>query len=252
MTKDKTVNTESPVFLYDQVKMEIKEMISRGEIAAGQKLPNEKELCETFNASRITVRRALKELESEGVLEILHGKGTFVKSVKQKIHILNLQGFTDGLAAGENGFTKVVLLNKIETADAELMQIFQREEPFEIVKLVRLIKDGNSIFSVDFAYLPCDIYPGISDKIKDNVSTFNIIHNDYGIKFVRAKKEMEFLNPSQDICKLLEISRMDAVIQIKKLIKDQDDVPVHYSLYYLLANKVNFYIDVDWDENVTF
>lgn len=252
MTKDKTVSTESPVFLYDQVKMGIKEMISRGEIAAGQKLPNEKELCETFNASRITVRRALKELESEGVLEILHGKGTFVKSVKQKIHILNLQGFTEGLTAGENGFTKEVLMNKIETADAELMQIFNREEPFEIVKLVRLIKDGNSIFSIDFAYLPCDIYPGISDKIKDNVSTFNIIHNDYGIKFVRAKKEMEFLNPSQDISKLLEISRMDSVIQIKKLIKDQDDVPVHYSLYYLLANKVNFYIEVDVDENATF
>jgi GntR family transcriptional regulator/GntR family frlABCD operon transcriptional regulator len=250
MTKEKSVKIESPVFLYDQVKLGILEMIKKREIVSGQKLPNEKELCETFNTSRITIRRALKELASEGVIEIIHGKGTFVKSMKQKLHILNLQGYTEGLSAGESSFTKEVLVNKIETADVKLMQHFNREVPFEVVKLVRLIRDGNSVFSVDYAYLPCDIYPGISEKIKDNVSTFKIIHNDYGIKFGKARKEMEFITPSQDVSNLLEIPRMETVIQIKKLIKDEKGTPVHYSLYYLLANKVHFYIDVDLDEEM--
>ncbi|WP_040207418.1 GntR family transcriptional regulator [Neobacillus jeddahensis] len=248
MEKGKSVKVESPVFLYDQVKAGIIEMINKGEWGSGQKLPNEKSLCDTFNTSRITIRRALKELANEGAIEIIHGKGTFVKSSKQKIHILNLKGYTEGLSAGEGNFTKEVLVNKIETADAELMQLFNREEPFEVVKLVRLIRDGNVAFSIDYAYLPCDIYPGISEKIKNNVSTFTIIHNDYGIKFGRAKKEMEIIYPSQEISNLLEISRIDSVIQIKKLIKDKNEVPVHYSLYYLLANKVNFYIDIDAGE----
>ena len=251
MDKEKSVETESPVFLYDQVKHGIMEMINTGKIVSGQRLPNEKELCEAFDTSRITIRRALKELASEGVIEIIHGKGTFVKNVKQKIHILNLQGFSElSVATGDGNFTKEILVNQIETADKELMQYFERNEPFEVVKLVRLIKDGNNIFSVDFAYLPCDIYSGISEKIKDNVSTFKVIHDDYGIKFGKARKEMEFILPSQDLSKLLQVSRMETLIQVKKVIKDDHDRPVHYSVYYLLANKVNFYIDVDMDSDL--
>lgn len=247
MTKEKSVKVESPVFLYDQVKSGIMEMIRKGEIVSGQKLPNENELCETFAASRITIRRALKELAGEGVIEIIHGKGTFVKSIKQKLHILNLLGYTEGLSTGESNFTKEVLENTVEIANEELMEHFNRQEHFEVVKLVRLIRDGNHVFSVDYAYFPCDIYPGISEKIKDNVSTFKIIRNDYGVKFGKARKEMEVVNPPQDISKLLEIPRMEAVIQIKKLIKDEKETPVHYSMYYLLASKVNFFIDVDMD-----
>ena len=140
MTKEKSVKVDSPVFLYDQVKMGIMEMIQKEELVSGQKLPSEKELIETFNTSRITIRRALKELENEGIIEIIHGKGTFVKSFKQKIHILNLQGFTDGLSTSESSFTKEVLVNQIEIADEKLMELFEREEPFEVVRLVRLIK----------------------------------------------------------------------------------------------------------------
>ena len=252
MTKEKSVKVDSPVFLYDQVKMGIMEMIQKEELVSGQKLPSEKELIETFNTSRITIRRSLKELENEGIIEIIHGKGTFVKSFKQKIHILNLQGFTDGLSTSESSFTKELLVNQIEIADEKLMELFEREEPFEVVRLVRLIRDGNRAFSIDYAYLPCDVYPGISKKIKDNVSTFKIIHNDYGIMFGKARKEMEVINPSQEISKFLEIPRVEPVIQIKKLIKDKKEKPVHYSVYYLLTNKVNFYIDVDINDEMPF
>lgn len=250
MTKNKSVSTESPVFLYDQVKAGIMEMIAKGEYVAGKRLPNEKELCETFNTSRITIRRALKELATEGVIEIIHGKGTFVKSLKQQLHILNLKGFTEGLSSSESSFTKEVLVNEVMTADEELMKLFERDVPFEVIKLVRLIRDGDIVFSMDHAYLPYDIYPGILEKLKDNVSTFNIIHNDYGIRFKKARKEIEITQPSAELSKYLEISRIEPVIQIKKLIKDEKGIPVHYSLYYLLASKVNFYIDVNMDDEM--
>jgi GntR family transcriptional regulator, frlABCD operon transcriptional regulator len=248
MANEKSVSSNSPVFLYDQVKAEIVEMINKGEWVPGKKLPNEKELGKLFNASRITIRRALKELANEGVIEILHGKGTFVKGLKQRLHILNLKGFTEGLSAGENTFTKAVLSKEIETADEDIMKIFERDEPFEVIKLVRLIRDGSAAFSIDYAYLPCDIYPDIYEEIKDNVSTFNLIHNDYGIKFKKARKDIEVVQPSSEVSELLEISKTEAVIQIRKVIIDEKDVPVHYSMYYLLANRVNFYIDVDMEE----
>ncbi|WP_404330242.1 GntR family transcriptional regulator [Mesobacillus maritimus] len=249
MDKNNSIDAESPLFLYDQVKIRIKEMIATGELAPGTKLPNEKELCDTFETSRITIRRALKELENEGVIEIIHGKGTFVKSIKQQLHILNLKGFTEGLAIGEQHFTKEVLVKKVETADEELMEIFKRNEPFEVLKLIRLIKDENALFSVDYAYLPTDIYPGISEKVKDNVSTFKLIHDVYGIKFRKAKKDIEVTKPTQEVSTLLEIAKVEPVIQIRKVISEENDVPVHYSKYYLKAESVNFFIDIDMSED---
>jgi GntR family transcriptional regulator, frlABCD operon transcriptional regulator len=248
MTDKKSVTAESSLLLYEQVKVKIKSMIANGELVPGKRLPNEKELCETFNTSRITIRRAMKELSDEGVIEIIHGKGSFVKKVKQQLHILNLKGFTDGLSSTENNFTKEVLINEIVTADEVLKKHFKREEDFEVVKLVRIIRDGDDIFSVDYAYLPVDVFPGISSKIKENTSTFHIIHNDYGIKFKKAKKEIEVIHPSPEVSKLLGISSVESVVQIKKVIMDEQETPVHYSQYYLLADRVNFFIDIDMEE----
>lgn len=246
--KKKIENAVKPSFLYEQVMINIKDMIKSGQLHPNEKIPNENELCELFEASRITIRRALKELENEGVIEILHGKGTFVKNQKQQIHMLDLNGFTNGKWLGKTTITKKTLSKSVEVADEQMMKLFNRSEPFELLKLVRLIKDSNSVFSVDYSYFPLDLYPGIQDKIKENISTFQIIKNDYGVRFKCAKKELEFLHPSLEISELLEVSRMEPVIQIGKIIMDDKNIPVHYSLYYLLASKVKFNIDVDLDD----
>ncbi|MBT2215493.1 GntR family transcriptional regulator [Virgibacillus dakarensis] len=248
MANFKEVNKENSIFLYEQIKLGIRDMIEREEIKKGDRLPTEKELCDQFNASRITVRRAVKELESEGIIEVIHGKGTFVKGLRRPIHILDLKGFTEGLSSSENHFTKEVIRKEIITADEFLMEKFNRDSPFEVVKLVRVIKDDHDVFSVDFAYLPYDVYPNILPKIEDNVSTFRIIHDDYGVKFKNAKKDIEVSLPTMEISKLFDISNSDPVIKVNKVINDNNDIPVHYSEYYLLGSRVSFYIDVDVED----
>lgn len=248
MTNFKETNKESSIFLYEQIMIGIKDMISSEKIKKGDRLPSEKELCKLFDASRITVRRAMKELESEGIIEVIHGKGTFVKGMKRPIHILNLKGFTEGLSSSENHFTKKVLSKEIIEADEALRKKFNRREPFKVVKLVRIINDEHDVFSVDFAYLPCDIYPNIIPKIEDNVSTFNIIHHDYKVEFKHVKKNIEFNLPTMEIGELFEITNTEPVIKITKIIYDTEDTPVHFSEYYLLGSRVSFYMDIEVDE----
>src|SRR5262245_27040325 len=62
----------------DLVTRHIRELIVRGELARGQKLPTERELVRTLNVSRTTVRAGLQALASKGVLVIRQGAGTFV------------------------------------------------------------------------------------------------------------------------------------------------------------------------------
>ena len=69
-------NTREP--LYQQVAQSLKEQIRSGSMAPGDKLPSERELCQQYDVSQITVRRALRELAHREQVYSQHGLGWFV------------------------------------------------------------------------------------------------------------------------------------------------------------------------------
>ena len=240
---------ESSTYLYDQIRIMILKMIETGEFQEGEKIPSELELIELFGASRITVRRAIKELEDEGVLKIVRGKGTFVEKAKRPVRILNLEeGFTDGLQIGNNQVTKVILEKKIITASKGISRLFESEKPIEVLKLVRVIREGEKPISVDYAFLPVEIYPDIENLVGDNISTFRLINNHYKVHFRKAKKEVEIVHPNDEVAALMKVSPLDQIVQIRKIIWDENR-PVHYFQYYLRADRIKLSIDIDVNSN---
>lgn len=75
---DIKVNKESGVPLYLQVKKQIMDLIKKGTLKVGNKMPTERELSENLKVSRNTISAAYNELEQEGVLKSYQGRGTFV------------------------------------------------------------------------------------------------------------------------------------------------------------------------------
>ena len=72
------INQRAPRLLWMQVADDLRADIQSGRLAAGDKLPGEAEMAELYGVSRDTIRRASQELAGEGLLVILHGRGTFV------------------------------------------------------------------------------------------------------------------------------------------------------------------------------
>lgn len=70
---------------YLQIKEYLMNEIDAGNIGKSGKLPSEKELCELFSVSRITVRKALDGLTEMGLLYRIPGRGTFVRSEAERI-----------------------------------------------------------------------------------------------------------------------------------------------------------------------
>ncbi len=67
--------------LYIQVKDYIKQMILKGLLTEGQKLPSSRELSNIINVSRNTVVQAYEFLEEEGFIYSVKGKGTYEANV---------------------------------------------------------------------------------------------------------------------------------------------------------------------------
>jgi len=64
--------------IYEDVVSQIHELIKDGRLKAGDQLPSERELAETFKVSRTSVREALRALETQGLMVTRTGMGTFV------------------------------------------------------------------------------------------------------------------------------------------------------------------------------
>ena len=88
------VKSASAVPLYKQIVRDLMDQIETGEFKEGDKLPTEAELMERFDASRITVRAAIKELEDADIVERTRGKGTFVTMKRDSYAADDRESFT--------------------------------------------------------------------------------------------------------------------------------------------------------------
>src|SRR4051794_21672261 len=73
---------------YRQLAGVLRERIRTGDLAAGQRMPSEKDLHDEFGLARETVRRALAILRNEGLVEVRHGHGTFVVEPPGRVKLL--------------------------------------------------------------------------------------------------------------------------------------------------------------------
>ena len=146
--------------LYQQIYDEIKDAIEKGVYAPKERIPSELELAEQYEVSRITVRRAVEELCSDGYLVKQQGRGTFVATphINRQFHASTLQTFTalcadNGMKAGAH-----VVDRQIVPARQNEMEFFglQKDALLLHVKRVRTA-DGEPIFEEN-VFVPFDQY----------------------------------------------------------------------------------------------
>lgn len=158
--------------------------INRGDFRPGDKLPSESELSKTFGVSRVSIREALGGLETIGLIEIRHGRGSFVAKGPGEsyfspfaswlhiyrdeiIDLIKVRGALDELAAAEAAerndhdlIEKIVqteahFASVAEAEDASIEEMVSADIAFHLAiaeascssLLPRLLEDLNKLFS---------------------------------------------------------------------------------------------------------
>ncbi|WP_297389798.1 GntR family transcriptional regulator [Acidiferrobacter sp.] len=95
--------------LYIQLKERIRSDILNGTYTTHAQMPSESEMVQMFNVSRTTVRQALRDLQTEGLIFKIPGKGSFVTRPKAVQELVSLQGFGEAMIAkGYETFSTVI------------------------------------------------------------------------------------------------------------------------------------------------
>ena len=169
--------------LYQQIYDEIKDAIEKGVYAPKERIPSELELAEQYDVSRITVRRAVEELCSDGYLVKQQGRGTFVSTphINRQFHASTLQTFTalcagNGMKAGAH-----VIDRQIVPARQNEMEFFglQKDALLLHIKRVRTA-DGEPIFEENI-FVPFDAYRELLTADLEDKSIFAEVERVGGI-----------------------------------------------------------------------
>ena len=126
---------------YNRVAATLRDQILAGSWEGSHQLPTERELCERFQTSRITIRRALQILEEEQLVERHQGVGTFIKSnPERKIPLLTTDYF-GSIQTHAPDLTRSLEYLKTTEADEEtarLLTVAPGEMVLEAVRVDRL------------------------------------------------------------------------------------------------------------------
>jgi GntR family transcriptional regulator, histidine utilization repressor len=107
---------------YAQVKQHLRDRLATGEWPPGQLMPSEADLVASFGVSRMTVNRALKELQAEGMVERVQGVGTFAAQLHKVSSTLTLRDLHDEIATRGHQHSSQVLLQRAEAASVAVAQ----------------------------------------------------------------------------------------------------------------------------------
>lgn len=149
-----TLDRNSPVPLYYQLKTILLERIHNNEWAAGEMFPCEQELQEDYELSRTTVRQTLSELVNEGYLVRHRGRGTFVAKPKVTYNPNASLEMTEYMRKQGIQLGWRLLSTEWTTADGHTAAMLRLGEgaPVWTVRRLRLV--GEETIGYHFAYVP--------------------------------------------------------------------------------------------------
>lgn len=121
------------------------------------RLPSEREICRVYDVSRTTVRLAMKELEDQGYIYRVHGKGTFVSAInKNKQNLGDYYSFTEQTKRQGKVPKSLVLEFEIVNSNYFIAGQLGIDPGNKIIRFVRLRLADNIPMMVETTYLPYD------------------------------------------------------------------------------------------------
>lgn len=239
----------SATALYFQVKEHIKKYIDTNNLKIGDKLPSENELIDFFKISRITVRRALDELQHEGYIERIHGKGTYVSSKRIVAQLAYLTSFTEDME--ERGFRTraVVVENRIVNPSAEILENLNLDSNQSTVFIKRIRYADETAIAIEDCYLSAVKFAGLTEEDFSVKSLNQVMESRFGINFAFAKQTIGAMIAPKNILQTFGLGKV-AILVMKRIAYDITNTPVQYTMSYYRSDLYEYEVQLPMKKQV--
>lgn len=189
----------SPLPKYHQLSDILRQKIVSGMFIIGEKLPTENRLCEQYQVSRGTVRKAYDILEQDGLIRREQGSGIYVAEPAPTPNQFSLI---------ENRNLRTVTLTKeLITPNEQLSEILSIPLDSNVIHLVQMQYDNGQAIIYEERYLSEQLCPTLIDDDLENESIHNLLIEKYGLSLVKLTHSIDIRDIPADIAEHMDVKK---------------------------------------------
>jgi GntR family transcriptional regulator len=226
--------------LYAKVEMALAADIAAGLLPIGSQLPSEDCLVSRFEVSRTTVRKAIENLVSRGLVQIRRGRGTFVAEPRIHQELTELSGFVEDMTALGRHPTARLLDHRVVVAGEAVARELDITAGTQVTRIERVrLADGVPI-SLDETYLPLDIGRKIVQHDLEAEPIFSLLEDKYDLPLVEAKYQLEATTATEHVAAALGIAAGSPIFLIERTSYCAGPRPIDYEKLYYRGDFIRF------------
>lgn len=225
-----------------QIQALLRSRIECGEWAAGEQLPTEMALTESFGVSRTTVRAALNELARDGLIERTRGRGTFVSGAVGRM-LASADLVTNPVTGREIGI-RIVATDR-PPAPAHVARFLGVERGEALQRFVRVELADSRPIGVVVNYMPIALGRRIRHEELRRYSMLDYLQSALGIALGDLRVSFESrMPPSEEVASLLEADLTQPLLLMRLLVVDEGGAPVEICETFYRSDRYRFEMNV--------
>lgn len=228
---------------YKDIAENIRKGILDGKYNPNEQLPLEKEMCEYYDVSRITIKKAVDELVDEGLVIKRRGAGTFVKAFDNS----DVEGFS--MSKQFSGFSEANKDKKVESKIIKFEVIHPTDEIATKLKMtsddfvyyiIRVRYANGEPIVIEYTYMPIGVIPGIKNDVLHK-SIYSYIENTLNLKIKSAHKTIRAIEPNELEKEYLMIDDKNMpILEMEQIGFLDNGQPFEYSISHHRGDKSEF------------
>lgn len=211
--------------LYARLRDQLRAEILDGKLPAHAKLPSESELTEAHGVSRITVRQALGDLQREGLIVRVQGKGAFVTPPRTQQTLSRLQGIGEALASQGQVHSRRLSVKQLR-APAAVAQALHLPTGTKAWQLSSLRYLDRAPLSVNTAWFP----PAIGERLvridASGRDYIELLESELARPVAQAQLEISAVPAASREARLLKIEPGEPTLRVHRVLCGADGAPL--------------------------
>ncbi|MFV0528048.1 MAG: GntR family transcriptional regulator [Lachnospiraceae bacterium] len=213
--------------LYTTIHKQLRLKIFNGTFLPGEMLPSESQLCTEFHTSRETVRKGLKELESEGLIYSRPKIGYFVSTPRHSDFTMNFTGYFEGCTTQYKDIHGVLPDERVQKA----LDVSPTQVVIEFEQLT--INPDGIIIAYSKKYIPYErSYPSVESEL--NYAVFpDITLPKMDTYSLYTSIRVSAVAADQSLTDIMQCTLGEPMLLVERSFIQQDDKLAGYALFYV-------------------
>jgi GntR family transcriptional regulator len=229
---------------YLRIRDELLELIRCGTYRPFDRLPSEMDLMRRFDVSRVTVRQALEALRTQGIVQSLQGKGSFVCMPKVVHETPALLGFHEAMEGRGYATGSTVLSVRERSACHETAQALQLKRKAAVLEVRRLRCVNGEPVSLDVSHFPIEIGAKLlSEDLTGDI--FPLLERRCSVPLGRADLSIEAVPCDAENAPVLQLQPQAPVLHIRRLTWSTHGRPVDYEHLYCRGDACQYRVQLN-------